>query len=364
MGYALFLRRLHPIIVLADSQFHYLPKLRAGLTATLFFLSLSTPCVLGQTVTRDSSIQTAWPAEQGQPFYASIRPGIGFSFTYAGRQVGPQDLGGWTVSSTNDVTIFHDKSGLTVIREMHRYPEFGTLEYKLRFRNDGPSTTEPISLVNTMDLEFDGSILPGSSVVSSSGGTYDGTYPPQTYQIRKRLFGPTSPENGKVVLGSKGGRSSSLDFPFYFIDNPEKRAGLYVGIGWSGQWAAKVSGDFEHNIMRLTAGMPDEKIRLQPGEEISGPSILIGSYRGSISDGSNRLRSLIRQRIAPHNPAASSLPILLYDSWFNIGVAFDEALLHREADAAHALGLEYFLLDAGWYTGTTPIYHFDEGVER
>jgi alpha-galactosidase len=341
------------------SKSYYFRKLRLVTNAALFFLGLSTHCVVGQTVTRDASIGTAWPAEQDQPFYASIRPGIGFSFTYAGRQVGPNDLTGWTVNSSNDVTTLRNKSGFTVIRETRRYSDFGALEYKVRFRNDGPSAAEPVSLVNTMDLEFDGSVLPGSSIVSSGGGGFDGTYPPQTYQIKKHLFGPTSLENGEVVLGSKGGRSSSLDFPFYFIDNVEKKAGLFVGIGWSGQWSAKISADFKDNVLRLTAGMPDERIRLRPGEEISGPSILIGCYRGAISDGSNRLRRLIRERIARQSPA---LPVLLYDSWFNIGVAFDEALLHREADAARALGLEYFLLDAGWYTGTTAPYHFSEGV--
>jgi alpha-galactosidase len=100
-------------------------------------------------------------------------------------------------------------------------------------------------------------------------------------------------------------------------------------------------------------GIPGIETHLTPGEVIPGPRILIGCYRGSVAEGSNRLRRLIRSHYTPPLEAKAFAPIATYDHWWHVGPTFTEELLRKLTDAAAAIGQEYFLLDAGWYAGTT-----------
>ena len=51
------------------------------------------------------------------------------------------------------------------------------------------------------------------------------------------------------------------------------------------------------------------------------------------------------------------MPTLSYDSFFGVATDFDEAFLRRQVDRAAELGLEYFVVDAGWYDGCGPDGH-------
>jgi hypothetical protein len=158
--------------------------------------------------------------------------------------------------------------------------------------------------VNALDLAFSGSTIQGTYVLSSGGGIIDGTYPPEAFAIRKHFFNPTLPSWGAVTLTTEGGRSSNRDLPFYFVQNDEQGAGIFLAIGWSGQWTSTIAANYgadaqARSALALSGGIPDLEIMLEPGEEISGPRILIGSYRGTLADGSNTLRRLIRRQYTP-----------------------------------------------------------------
>jgi len=53
-----------------------------------------------------------------------------------------------------------------------------------------------------------------------------------------------------------------------------------------------------------------------------------------------------------------------YDHWFGIGCDFDEAFMFKLADACSRLGVEYFVLDAGWYAGCERSFHDGVGNWR
>ena len=227
----------------------------------------------------------------------------------------------------------------------------------------------PVGPVNAMDLNFHGEVLTGASVFSSSGGVAASTFPPEQYTLRRQYIGPMTPTNARVTLGTSDGMSSIKNLPFFFVDNEKKAAGVFVAIGWSGQWEAAIAGDFgttsglwgdtrpydpANQVLKITGGMPDISIALRPGEEISGPRILIGCYRGPLAAGSNRLRRLIRDRYTPLLDGHKPLPFIMYNTWTAIGVEFNEPQLHRLADAAQQIGHEMFVVDAGWYEGVPP----------
>jgi alpha-galactosidase len=313
-----------------------------------------------------SSLKPYWPANGPRLFREVLEEGAGFSFSYGGKRADLISSEGWKTTTQTTVacveTLFRHTSGLVVVRRIKAYLEFEALEYTVTFRNESSSSLPAVGPINALDVEFGKEALLGAHVVSSGGGLDDSTYPPETYAIRQRWIGPMTPIDGRITLRTKGGRSSNKDLPFYFVQNDRKNEGLFVAIGWSGQWSSEVSGNFEKNTLRLAGGIPDLHIRLRPGEAIRGPRILIGCYSGLLSSGSNRLRRFIRTHCTPLLEGQRFEPVLTYDHWWNIGEHFDQELLERLADAAASIGQEYFLLDAGWYTGADGPEGFSGGV--
>jgi alpha-galactosidase len=165
-----------------------------------------------------------------------------------------------------------------------------------------------------------------------------------------------------MELTAEGGRSSDKDLPFFLIQNEAMRAGMFVAFGWSGQWLTRTSVDHAAQTLDVKGRVPGLNIALKPGEEIQGATVLLGLYEGTLSDGSNRLRRLIRDVYTPLLGGERFLPIATYDTWFDLGLKYDEPLLRKLADAAAEIGQEYFLLDAGWYAGTKGDWDFSAGV--
>jgi hypothetical protein len=134
-----------------------------------------------------------------------------------------------------------------------------------------------------------------------------------------------------------------------------------VAIGWSGQWSATVRVNADRKQLHLSAGIPDIHLRLQPAEEIPGPRILIGAYRGAIAAGSNRLRRLIRERYTPSLDGKPFDP----PSPMTIGGTLLTGSMSRCCGAwrmGRRPSARSFLLDAGWYAGTGGPEGFSAGV--
>ena len=58
------------------------------------------------------------------------------------------------------------------------------------------------------------------------------------------------------------------------------------------------------------------------------------------------------------------VPLVTYNTWFAYGTEIDEASMRAEMARAAALGVELFVIDAGWYpnTGVAGPYDFDAGL--
>ena len=68
----------------------------------------------------------------------------------------------------------------------------------------------------------------------------------------------------------------------------------------------------------------------------------------------NSLRRYLYQQVCPELEGRAVLPPASYDHYYGIESAIDYELLSREADGAAELGLEIFVLDAGWFKGSFP----------
>lgn len=188
----------------------------------------------------EANLKSYWPARSPHLFHDGLEEGIGFTFTYGNQKAFSVASPGWQVSTKTMAsaveTTFRHSSGLTAVRRVQAYPEYEAIAYSVTFKNEGASTLPALGPVNAMDLKFGKTVLLGSHVVSSGGGLADSIYPPEAYAIREHWIGPMTPVNGQVTLTTEGGRSSNKDLPFYFVQNDGGRAGIFVAIGWTGQW--------------------------------------------------------------------------------------------------------------------------------
>jgi len=298
----------------------------------------------------------AWRGKPGA-FAAAVQPGAGFSFHYHGKDAGPVFAEDWQTKITDGLgagatrRIFTHSSGLVVTQDIRELQNSLVLEYKLRFRNSASNTLPAISRLKALDLSFDGAVGEGSCVISSTGGFQDSCLPPRAFNIRRSWLQPSSCWMSVVDLSSDGGRSSDKDMPMFLVHNEVQQAGVYVALGWSGQWQALARINSAPAPLQLIGGIPDVEIELEPGEEIEGPTVVVGLYQGTALDGSNALRRLIRDSYTPKLAGQRMLPVATFNSAFAVGMEFDESLLKQLADGAAQTGQEYFLLDAGWHEG-------------
>jgi alpha-galactosidase len=342
--------------------------LSSSLAATAS-LALDLPGTLSAAATSPGDtgdLSELW-APSAQLFRSALAPGSGFSFHYEGHPAGAPDNVSERDMGSSIETTFRYASGIEAIRSLRKMPEYDAIEYSVRFRNTGGLRSGVIESVNAMHTLFKPDVLDSSYVLSSGGGTYDGTYPPEAFAIRKHFISPALPSDGVVTLTTQGGRSSNRDLPFYFVHNDAHSSGIFIGIGWTGQWSSSISAEYDvdptaHGGLRLEGGIPGIRVALEPGEEIVGPNILIGSYDGPLASGSNKLRRLIQDRYTPKLDGRKFGVIATYDAWWDIGEKYDESLLLPVVDAAAAIGQEYFLLDAAWYIGSNGPEGFSGGV--
>jgi alpha-galactosidase len=236
--------------------------------------------------------------------------------------------------------------GLVATWRAEVFSDSPAMEFRWTFSNEGSTASKPITQVYALDLTAG---LAGRSptVLHSAGGT------PSNNMDDPYLGFALSESNGGVTnLSAGGGRSSSHDLPFFLVHAQDE--GIFVGIGWSGQWQATIDGSKPEAGVRITAEMPGMNLALPPGEKIISPSILLGTYKGEMANGSNALRRILYDKYAPLLNGEKPMPPVSWNSWFTFQNAISEDLLEKQADGAAKAGIEYFCIDAGWFEGEFP----------
>ena len=319
--------------------------------------------LVGAAQSAQSDLKSLWQVQQPNGFQEALRSELGFSFLFGGKQIGPALPTNWTVAGKGDEMVFRDPTGLAVIRSARHFNDSDAVEYTVRFRNEGTHSLPALSSVNAVDLTFAGDVVLHSSVVSSGGDTAEAVYPPRDFAITRRYFAPMMPiERGEVTLSTGDGDSSRDNLPFFFLENQANKEGIFVGLGWTGDWKLSIKMSSEDRAIRVKGGMNGINLSLEPGEEISGPEILLGSYRGTLSTGSNRLRRLIRDHYQPSVAGNRLSPPILFSTWFDVGAELDDKVFRSLVDDAAGIGQEVFLQDAGWYEGVTNTPYTDMGA--
>ena len=143
--------------------------------------------------------------------------------------------------------------------------------------------------------------------------------------------------------------------PFFNLQWPQ--GGLVGAVGWSGQWALRACTARRRVKLELQAGQQTTHFKLQPGETVRTPRILLVMWQGEDPlRGHNLFRRLLTAHYLPQRNGEVAVAPTTWNSWFsfNEGNGVNEAnQLDWIARTAQA-GMECYWLDAGWFEGGWP----------
>ena len=150
-------------------------------------------------------------------------------------------------------------------------------------------------------------------------------------------------------------RASEHTVPWFSIDGSKDE--LYGALMWSGAWSAVF--DRTSTGTTITVGLAPMSTTLTAA--VDGPHMLFGVVPGGLAEGTAALRSYVADGIRGGRPIA---PLVTYNTWFAYGTEIDETSMRAEMERAAALGVELFVIDAGWYPGTGAAgpFDFDAGL--
>jgi alpha-galactosidase len=148
--------------------------------------------------------------------------------------------------------------------------------------------------------------------------------------------------NGQHFAIGAQGRASEQTVPWFSVDGVQDE--FYAALMWSGAWSLNV----DRNTSGLAFSFGLATMTTTITEPIDGPHAVFGVARGGLREASAALRTYVLDGIRGGRPLASPVT---YNTWFAYGTEIDESSLLAEISRAAALGVELFVVDAGWYEG-------------
>jgi alpha-galactosidase len=252
--------------------------------------------------------------------------------------------------ASRTATFEHRAQRLNFTRVFACYPGSPTIETWTRIAStggDGTALTELVAWSLTMPL---GNVrwlggLRGDS--ANSDGASE-----EAFVFAEHDFEPGE----RLDLGSDG-RSSEQYVPFFLVD--DGRDEFFGGLMWSGAWRASLERADER--LRVTVSFPGVGTTVTPARPVDLPHTFFGLAAKATSDETRALRQFVLQGIRHGRPFQ---PLVTYNTWFVYGTRVDEDTMVAEIDRAASLGVELFVMDAGWYLGAgeTSDFDFDSGL--
>jgi alpha-galactosidase len=250
-----------------------------------------------------------------------------------------------------------DRGPLHVDFNYQAFPNTNVIEQWTTLLNTGKETLADISTFDSFSVDLQPSNDPLTLYwvqgVSPNLPEQEKTDPVPALRLRSlRIDGNTTQK-----IGSSG-RSSQDSMGWFVLASPTLHEGMFGGLEWSGAW--QMSASRYGSETQLTAGIGEIRKDLAPGEAFQSPRRFLGFYRGDLDDAANASHQFARTYLMRPTPA--NFPWTQYNTWFAYYTDFDEKALREEVDAAKALGLEIFYVDAGWYEGSPRVADFSYGL--
>ena len=220
--------------------------------------------------------------------------------------------------------------------------------------NTSDRLSEPIDLIEPLRLLFHQPCEDWRHIYAS-GGTTEGHYPPQAWRTQDCSL--LSRGRNLTIESHPQGRSSNLHFPILvsLISTEPKSPGLFCGLEWSANWYMKFEKPRDTDSASLTAGIKVNALLLDPGEVLDLPPVHLGFFTGGPDGATNTLRKYIYENVCARYRGRPPVPIPHYNHFYGIGNNLNFQMMKAQAARAAELGLEVFVVDAGWFPGGFPL---------
>lgn len=241
------------------------------------------------------------------------------------------------------ITWTESNSGLEVKCVSVEYADFPALEWTVYLKNNGNSDTPVLKEIQGIDSNFH-TEKAGAYILHHSRGDLN----------RKESYAPladTLSQGDSLRFAPPGGRPTFNAFPYFNLQTPD--GGVFVAIGWPGQWAATFAVD-EASGIHLIAGQERTNTYLKPGETVRTPLVAQLFWSGTDVE---RSHNMWRRWMLKHNlPRPGGKPLkpqiqACSSHQFNEMVDADEQSQKAfiEGYLNKGIKLDYWWMDAGWY---------------
>jgi len=236
------------------------------------------------------------------------------------------------------------KTGLEVRCVVVSYHDFPTLEWTLHFHQTGPRDTPILENIQVLDTHF-GSGVKGEFILHHAVGS---PCQPNDFQPLETILKP----RGSKRISAAGGRPTNSDLCYFNLEGPGE--GVIIALGWPGQWAANFTRNDEHRI-QVTGGQELTHFKLLPGERARSPLVALQFWKGGDwMDAQN----VWRRWMVAHNlprPGGKLVPTHYGSCWsITLNPSAEEELAIIEGFENAGVKLDYYYIDAGWYTHPGP----------
>ncbi len=162
---------------------------------------------------------------------------------------------------------------------------------------------------------------------------------------------------GRFGFESMNGRSG-WGLPFCFLRNDATGEIFLLDLAWSGNWQIELFNDYEPGRRpicdaRLYAHVglagPAPLRVLAPGESAASPIVHFGCLLGDLDTCTQALHSHLRRSVLLQQPAGREHRVEVNHTGYTRNLQITESQLYEEIDIAADIGIELFLLDAGWF---------------
>ncbi|MFI5179126.1 MAG: glycoside hydrolase family 36 protein, partial [Vicinamibacterales bacterium] len=169
-------------------------------------------------------------------------------------------------------------------------------------------------------------------------------------------------DTDELVLGSER-RSSERQVPVAIVDGLVDGHGggseFVVGSMWSGPWRMVFAQ--RNGQLSATLGYPGLATTASAGQPLETPHAFFGVTPGDQTNVASALRPFVDNGL---RSGRAFTPLVTYNTWFAYGVQMDAGALQEEMSRDRDLGVELFVVDAGWYAtpGATGPSDFEAGL--
>lgn len=156
---------------------------------------------------------------------------------------------------------------------------------------------------------------------------------------------------GRTVLESRRGYTGHTHQPWFALTEVGGGSTLFGALEWSGNWKLSFESDVSGGLA-IVGGLSDYDFAhvLEPGSTFATPAAVVGAARGDLDQAARSFHRYCRQFVIPSRPDEETLPVV-FEGWYTTyGRDMGTERLIQEAHRVAGIGVELFIVTAGWYT--------------